>query len=87
MLTTTGRNSWGTQTSSSFDSLIKRGKSASKCSTASGRRGIYRVLNGLSPSHTCHFFPLAVLMGSIFSILLITMILMAVCVYKPIRRR
>ncbi|XP_067395536.1 uncharacterized protein C12orf76 homolog [Emydura macquarii macquarii] len=28
-----------------------------------------------------------VLMGSIFSILLITMILMAVCVYKPIRRR
>ncbi|TFK13983.1 C-type natriuretic peptide 1-like [Platysternon megacephalum] len=28
-----------------------------------------------------------VLMGSIFSILLIAMILMAVCVYKPIRRR
>ncbi|XP_074916179.1 uncharacterized protein LOC116839480, partial [Chelonoidis abingdonii] len=28
-----------------------------------------------------------VLTGSIFSILLITMILMAVCVYKPIRRR
>uniref|UniRef100_A0A8C0JBF6 Uncharacterized protein n=1 Tax=Chelonoidis abingdonii TaxID=106734 RepID=A0A8C0JBF6_CHEAB len=27
------------------------------------------------------------LTGSIFSILLITMILMAVCVYKPIRRR
>ncbi|KAM9194070.1 uncharacterized protein C12orf76 homolog [Dugong dugon] len=28
-----------------------------------------------------------VLMGTIFSILLITMILMAFCVYKPIRRR
>ncbi|KAM8816883.1 uncharacterized protein C12orf76 homolog [Rhynchonycteris naso] len=28
-----------------------------------------------------------VLMGTIFSILLVTMILMAFCVYKPIRRR
>ncbi|XP_043845817.1 uncharacterized protein C12orf76 homolog [Dromiciops gliroides] len=28
-----------------------------------------------------------VLMGSIFSILLVTMILMAICVYKPLRRR
>ncbi|XP_034873060.1 uncharacterized protein LOC118018565 [Mirounga leonina] len=28
-----------------------------------------------------------VLMGTIFSILLVTMILMALCVYKPIRRR
>ncbi|XP_073917175.1 uncharacterized protein C12orf76 homolog [Castor canadensis] len=28
-----------------------------------------------------------VLMGSIFSILLVTVILMAFCVYKPIRRR
>uniref|UniRef100_A0A8D0GS24 Uncharacterized protein n=1 Tax=Sphenodon punctatus TaxID=8508 RepID=A0A8D0GS24_SPHPU len=28
-----------------------------------------------------------VLMGSIFSILLVAMVLMAVCVYKPIRRR
>ncbi|XP_068937993.1 uncharacterized protein C12orf76 homolog [Petaurus breviceps papuanus] len=29
----------------------------------------------------------ALLMGSIFSILLVTMILMAICVYKPLRRR
>ncbi|XP_054852602.1 uncharacterized protein C12orf76 homolog [Eublepharis macularius] len=28
-----------------------------------------------------------VLMGSVFSILLIAMILLAVCVYKPLRRR
>ncbi|KAM6155743.1 uncharacterized protein C12orf76 homolog [Rhynchocyon petersi] len=28
-----------------------------------------------------------VLMGTVFSILLVTMILMAFCVYKPIRRR
>ncbi|XP_053135916.1 uncharacterized protein C12orf76 homolog [Hemicordylus capensis] len=28
-----------------------------------------------------------VLMGSVFSILLIAMVLMAVCIYKPIRRR
>uniref|UniRef100_A0A8C3WGP9 Chromosome 12 open reading frame 76 n=1 Tax=Catagonus wagneri TaxID=51154 RepID=A0A8C3WGP9_9CETA len=28
-----------------------------------------------------------VLLGTIFSILLVTMILMAFCVYKPIRRR
>ncbi|KAM4827179.1 uncharacterized protein C12orf76 homolog [Thomomys bottae] len=28
-----------------------------------------------------------VLMGTIFSILLVTIILMALCVYKPIRRR
>lgn len=34
---------------------------------------------------TC--FPFAVLMGTIFSILLVTVILMAFCVYKPIRRR
>ncbi|OWK14458.1 hypothetical protein Celaphus_00000223 [Cervus elaphus hippelaphus] len=34
---------------------------------------------------TC--FPFAVLMGTIFSLLLVTVILMAFCVYKPIRRR
>ncbi|XP_057347571.1 uncharacterized protein C12orf76 homolog [Manis pentadactyla] len=28
-----------------------------------------------------------VLMGTVFSILLVTVILMALCVYKPIRRR
>ncbi|KAJ7309869.1 hypothetical protein JRQ81_007943 [Phrynocephalus forsythii] len=28
-----------------------------------------------------------VLMGSVFSLLLVAMILMAVCVYKPLRRR
>ena len=40
---------------------------------------------------SCHeeviCIPFAVLMGTIFSILLVTMILMAFCVYKPIRRR
>uniref|UniRef100_A0A8C9MBB9 Uncharacterized protein n=1 Tax=Panthera tigris altaica TaxID=74533 RepID=A0A8C9MBB9_PANTA len=34
---------------------------------------------------TC--LPFAVLMGTIFSILLVTVILLAFCVYKPIRRR
>ncbi|KAG8515057.1 hypothetical protein J0S82_003953 [Galemys pyrenaicus] len=34
---------------------------------------------------TC--FPSAVLLGTIFSILLVAVILMAFCVYKPIRRR
>lgn len=34
---------------------------------------------------TC--LPFAVLLGTIFSVLLVAIILMAFCVYKPIRRR
>lgn len=37
--------------------------------------------------HEVTCFPFAVLMGTIFSILLVAVILMAFCVYKPIRRR
>lgn len=32
-------------------------------------------------------FPTAVLLGSILSALLLTIILMAICVYRPVRRR
>ncbi|MBZ3881130.1 putative uncharacterized protein C12orf76-like protein [Sciurus carolinensis] len=51
------------------------------------------TLPAVTPPHRHHhhitvfFMAYQVLMGTIFSILLVTVILMAFCVYKPIRRR
>lgn len=66
----------------------------SPCSPARGTEWHLYVITSERMTYrtwSCHqeviCIPFAVLMGTIFSILLVTMILMAFCVYKPIRRR
>lgn len=57
------------------------------CEQHLGKRCLLMDEHGTQSLREVTCFPFAVLMGTIFSILLVTVILMAFCVYKPIRRR
>ena len=57
------------------------------CNTATATQNPSLICDLHHSSWQRHILNPLVLMGTIFSILLVTMILMAFCVYKPIRRR